>query len=149
VVKAVAVAVRNASLRSRLAPLAGQLANLTGAEGYLETEIRTRLGLQSFQKPDQIADAVRLFSSVELWKELGAQLGEDPHDLKVQLKLIVDRRNKIAHEADIDPSYPGQRRRPCGRREARRGDLQARSVTGTDSSEVQVITTAGWSTKRG
>jgi hypothetical protein len=25
------------------------------------------------------------------------------------LALIVDRRNKIAHEADIDPSFPGQR----------------------------------------
>lgn len=23
--------------------------------------------------------------------------------------LVVDRRNKIAHEADIDPSFPGKR----------------------------------------
>jgi hypothetical protein len=28
---------------------------------------------------------------------------------KASLTLIVDRRNKIAHEADLDPSYPGQR----------------------------------------
>ena len=27
-------------------------------------------------------------------------------DIKQQLNLIIDRRNKIAHEADIDPSYP-------------------------------------------
>ena len=25
------------------------------------------------------------------------------------MNLIVDRRNKIAHEADMDPSYPGIR----------------------------------------
>ena len=29
--------------------------------------------------------------------------------LMIDLSLMVDRRNKIAHEADIDPSYPGQR----------------------------------------
>ena len=27
-------------------------------------------------------------------------------EIKQQLNRIVDRRNKIAHEADIDPSYP-------------------------------------------
>ena len=30
-------------------------------------------------------------------------------DVKARLKLIVDRRNKIAHEADVDPSYPNMR----------------------------------------
>ena len=63
----------------------------------------------SFQQPDRIAEAVRLFSPIELWNEIGALLGEDPQNLKTQLKLIVERRNKIAHEAEIDPSYPGQR----------------------------------------
>ena len=28
-------------------------------------------------------------------------------DVKEQLRLIIDRRNKIAHEADTDPRYPG------------------------------------------
>jgi RiboL-PSP-HEPN len=70
---------------------------------------RPRHGYSTFQQPDDIALAIRLFSTVELWKEIGAQLGENPQDLKAHLKLIVARRNKIAHEADIDPSYPGQR----------------------------------------
>ena len=52
---------------------------------------------------------MRLFSPIELWNEVGARLQEDPKALKTQLNLIVDRRNKIAHEADVDPSYPGQR----------------------------------------
>ena len=30
-------------------------------------------------------------------------------DVKLQLKLIVDRRNKIVHEADVDPTPPRTR----------------------------------------
>jgi len=76
---------------------------------HLETAIRTSHRFLSFQKPDKIADAVRLFSPIELWNKIGTLLGEDPKYLKTHLRLIVERRNKIAHEADIDPSYPGQR----------------------------------------
>jgi len=76
---------------------------------YLETEIRTRHSYSSFQQPDKIAEAVRLFSTVELWNAVGAHFGEDPNTLKKTLKLLVERRNKIAHEADLDPSFPGQR----------------------------------------
>jgi hypothetical protein len=87
----------------------GQLVSVTGADAHLETEIRARHSFLSFQQPDQIADAIRLFSPIELWKEVGQTLGEDPQDIKARLKLIVERRNKIAHEADIDPTFPDQR----------------------------------------
>jgi hypothetical protein len=30
-------------------------------------------------------------------------------ETRPELQLIVDRRNKIAHEADADPSFPGAR----------------------------------------
>ncbi len=89
--------------------VATQLIDQSGVDGHLETEIRTRHGYMTFQQPEEIADAMRLCSPVELWKEIGSLLGEDPQDLKAQLKLIVARRNKIAHEADVDPSYPDQR----------------------------------------
>jgi hypothetical protein len=37
-------------------------------------------------------------------------MGQPAKDIKTQLSSIVDRRNKIAHEADIDPTYTiGQR----------------------------------------
>ncbi|MBT9244931.1 hypothetical protein KM031_02035 [Gemmobacter fulvus] len=75
----------------------------------LEAEIRSRHGYVSFQQPDKVADAVRLFSPVSLWVEVGASVGVDAKTLKTNFGLIVDRRNKIAHEADIDPSYPNQR----------------------------------------
>ena len=75
----------------------------------LDSEIRAKHGYVSFQTPDKIADAVRLFSQATLWEEVGLQLGKSAKDMKAILGLIIDRRNKIAHEADVDPSFPGQR----------------------------------------
>lgn len=74
-----------------------------------ESEVRERHSFLSFQHPDKIADAIRLFSSVQLWQEVAVKLAMPPADVKARLRLIVDRRNKIAHEADSDPSYPGAR----------------------------------------
>jgi hypothetical protein len=89
--------------------VAADIANSHDAASSLETEIRMRHSFLSFQQPDGIADAVRLFSDIKLWNKVAAALGEDPQTLKATLKLIVERRNKIAHEADVDPSYPGQK----------------------------------------
>ena len=76
---------------------------------WLENEIRVRHSFKSFQHADKIAEAVRLISNVDLWTELAAIMGQQPRDIKDRLNLIIDRRNKIAHEADMDPSYPGSR----------------------------------------
>jgi hypothetical protein len=76
---------------------------------WLEDEIRRQHAWLSFQHPDKVADAVRLFCTKELWKDVGTRLGIDAKSAKNRLWLIVDRRNKIAHEADTDPSYPGAR----------------------------------------
>ncbi|MGC9944707.1 MAG: hypothetical protein ABSE48_23030, partial [Verrucomicrobiota bacterium] len=48
-------------------------------------------------------------SAIKLWESVGAELGLQSKDVKIRLKLIVDRRNQIAHEADLDPSSPGFR----------------------------------------
>lgn len=85
------------------------LANPTTAEKTLESIVREKHGYLSFQKPDSIADAVRLYSSVKLWEEIGVECGEDPRAAKAAFQLIIERRNQIAHEADLDPSYPDQR----------------------------------------
>ena len=83
--------------------------HLGGGTAWLEAEIRDRHSFLSFQHPDKIADAIRLFSPVKLWQAVAASLGTDEGTVKSRLRLIVDRRNKIAHEADLDPSYPGAR----------------------------------------
>jgi hypothetical protein len=71
----------------------------------LELEIRQRLGYQSFQHPDKIAEAIRFISNKPLWQDVGKSWGRPHQEIKKQLSLIVERRNKIAHEADINPTY--------------------------------------------
>ncbi len=73
---------------------------------WFDSEIRKRHGHRSFQRPDNIAKAVRLFSSCKLWQDVAEQLNLDAENVKNELIAIIDRRNKIAHEADLDPSYP-------------------------------------------
>jgi hypothetical protein len=72
---------------------------------WLESEIRERLGYQSFQQADKIADAIRYISDKKLWDEVAIKMASSARDIKQQLNSIVDRRNKIAHEADIDPTF--------------------------------------------
>jgi RiboL-PSP-HEPN len=72
---------------------------------WLENEIRERLGYQSFQQADKIADAIRYISDKKLWDEVSTKMSKPAKDIKQQLNSIVDRRNKIAHEADIDPTF--------------------------------------------
>jgi len=81
------------------------LTNKLNSNYWLEAEIREKLSYESYQQPNKIADAIRLISAKELWKEVAGQLNKPAKDIKSQLSAIVDRRNKIAHEADIDPSY--------------------------------------------
>ena len=76
---------------------------------WLEDQITTRHGYQSFQHPDSIAGAIRLISDAQLWNEVASHLGMSPQDVKQKLIFIVDRRNKIAPEADMDPSFLGKR----------------------------------------
>jgi len=73
-------------------------------DSWLEDEIRQRHSYKSFQQPEAIADAIRLISDKKLWEEVSINMNTLAKDIKQQLNLIIDRRNKIAHEADIDPT---------------------------------------------
>ena len=75
----------------------------------IEHEIRERHSHLAFQKPDKISESFRLISSIDLWAELESRFGSPKKQIKQQLSLIVDRRNKIVHEGDLSPSFP---RRP-------------------------------------
>ncbi|ACB51505.1 unknown [Crocosphaera subtropica ATCC 51142] len=91
---------------SQLLPMiSNSMINRLNNTSWLEAEIRETLSYQSFQQPDKIADAIRLISDKKLWDEVGNNMNKPAKDIKQQLTLIVDRRNKIAHEADIDPTY--------------------------------------------
>ena len=84
--------------------LAGQAHEL-----WLGEAIRDKHSWLSFQHPDKIAEAVRLMSPIKLWEEVGKMVALPGQDVKARLELVVDRRNKIAHEADMDPTNPGFR----------------------------------------
>lgn len=85
--------------------ISSSIVNRLNNTSWLESEIRERLGYQSFQQADKIADAIRYISDKKLWDEVAILMTRPVKDIKQQLNLIVDRRNKIAHEADIDPSF--------------------------------------------
>ena len=81
---------------------------------WLDEEIRVRHGFRSFQTPDRVADAIRLISDVPLWDTVSQRMNTSAKQLKDRLSLIVDRRNRIAHEADMSP-FPHQDRLPIDR----------------------------------
>lgn len=80
------------------------------ASAAFDLEVRRQLGFQSFQYPDKIADGVRMCSTTELWNAVALHQGASQQtkvaiakQIKRQLTTIVDRRNKIAHEGDLQP----------------------------------------------
>ena len=91
-----------------LASVAKQTADPTSSD-WLDQEIHARHGWLSFEHPDKIADALRLVCDVNVWEDVGPRMGKSATDVKARLKTIVDRRNKIAHESDVNPSYSGER----------------------------------------
>lgn len=76
---------------------------------WLDEEIRAQHGHLSFQHPAKIADAFRKTTNEAFWPTVAGHLGLPVAGAKNRLKLIVDRRNKIAHEADMDPTPPKSR----------------------------------------
>ena len=76
---------------------------------WLDPVIKARHSWLSFQEPEKIKDAIGYIYSGHLWQEVGRKMSMAQDDVKIELKIIVDRRNKIAHEADFDPSVPGKR----------------------------------------
>lgn len=100
----------NAFLRFQVT-MEAAMTGISGSLGHewLDAEIRERHGYSAFQQPDKIADAVRLFHALDLWASVASRLNLQSQDVRTRLRLIVDRRNRIVHEADMDPSYPGSR----------------------------------------
>ena len=82
-----------------------QAVSLPGSDVWLDAQIRDRLGHRTFQQPDDIADGIRLVSNVELWNSVAVQLQTTSRDVRDRIRLVVDRRNKIVHEADSNPTY--------------------------------------------
>ncbi len=79
------------------------------SDEWLDDEIRSRHSFRAFQKSDKIKEAINLISGTNVWQLVASDLGTDSNTIRTQLDLIVDRRNQITHEADLDPGNPGVR----------------------------------------
>jgi hypothetical protein len=86
------------------------LASTTHVDLWLDGVIAGLINHLSFQQPDKIADGIRLISTIELWNEVGKVFNQPSVDIKLKQKLIADRRNQIAHEADSELVPPFERR---------------------------------------
>lgn len=69
-----------------------------------EQEIRRLHGFKTFQSADNIAQALSFIGISSIWDKVGNATNIPVADLKTELNVIVDRRNRIVHEGDIDPS---------------------------------------------
>lgn len=71
---------------------------ITSLAGF-ESKLREMHGYKTFQAPQRIADAVGMLGISDVWSRAAGIASDD----ETALALIVDRRNKIAHESDINP----------------------------------------------
>lgn len=82
-----------------------QAISTLGSDVWLDDQIRARNNRRTFQNPGDISSAIQFISNLDLWASVAVQLQLPRQDVTARLRLIVDRRNKIVHEADSDPSY--------------------------------------------
>ncbi|APD11128.1 hypothetical protein UC34_03475 [Pandoraea vervacti] len=64
--------------------------------------IRDKLRTLSFQHPEKVADGLSyIWPENRKWQRIAAAMGEEEKGVREMLKSIVQRRNAIAHEADL------------------------------------------------
>lgn len=73
-------------------------------EHFFEQALIRKFKIVSFQDPGKVADGLSyIWNENQKWQKIAAALGVADEAARTRLKLIVDRRNSIVHEADIDP----------------------------------------------
>lgn len=68
----------------------------------LNAEVRKILSKDSYQAPKAVEYALSLIGIKKIWSSIADTMGDTPEHIKDTLALITLRRNKIAHEADIN-----------------------------------------------
>lgn len=76
----------------------------TRINNVLRNAIERNLSFQSLQNPDKIADGLALIGISKFWSGVAKRMKEDVNSLKDNISSIVDRRNQIAHGADLSQS---------------------------------------------
>lgn len=71
---------------------------------HLETHIIETNSNDSYQSPKGIEYALSLIGVKKFWSIISSDMSMAPDDIKRELALTINRRNKIAHESDINPA---------------------------------------------
>jgi hypothetical protein len=78
-------------------------ATIPPKEFYFEQHVVSRLKIVAYQDPDKVADGLSfIWNETNKWHKIAGAIGSDEHSVRTTLRLVVDRRNSIVHEADID-----------------------------------------------
>ncbi len=73
-------------------------------ELVFEQAIVRKLKTVSYQTPDNVAKGLSyIWNEPQKWQKIASNMAMDTETVKTELKLIVDQRNRIVHEADINP----------------------------------------------
>ena len=76
----------------------------TGQRSLLDSYLNRLLSKDAFQSPKSIEYALGLIGISKIWAASTGAFGDTAENIKNRMALIVQRRNQIAHEADIDRS---------------------------------------------
>jgi hypothetical protein len=78
-------------------------ATIPPKEIIFEQYIVSRLKLVSYQDPDNVADGLSyIWNEQHKWQKIAIAMGKNETAVRTELRLIINRRNSIVHEADID-----------------------------------------------
>lgn len=80
---------------------------------FLNNEIRKLQKTESFQSPKSIELILQNIEIKNVWTRLMPVFGMSASDIRGELGLIIDRRNKISHESDWD--FINQQKNPIDR----------------------------------
>lgn len=78
------------------------LTTMTEKVQYLDGVIRKVNSKDSYQSPDSVEYAMGLLGIKNIWTKVSAGMHMPAADIRSELSSIVNRRNKIAHESDLD-----------------------------------------------
>lgn len=72
----------------------------------VDRHIRAENSYKSFVAPKRVAECLQPFLD-NAWVRIAEEMDETAASSKLQLKSVVDLRNRIAHEGDVKPEYNG------------------------------------------
>jgi hypothetical protein len=83
-----------------------QLLNIEQEHQYAQVEehVKRKSSYKTFVDPNKMGEMLSCFIE-HPWQQIAIAIGEDEKALKTRLSFIYRWRNRIAHEADVNPAY--------------------------------------------